>query len=240
MLRECRAVLETLSALFFPRHCAGCHGSVSAGWFCPQCLADIQPVPEPRCEVCSFPLSGAALDRFICANCQGREFHFDCAVAVLRSRGVLRDMIHRLKYGGEVWLIEPLGGYLAQGLSDKRLSDSHFDAIVPVPLHSLRRREREFNQSELLARDLSRRANLPFRDALLRQRNTVTQTHFDRLRRMQNLRDAFAMRQNVSVDGQTLLLVDDVFTTGSTLDECASTLLSAGAHSVCALTLARG
>lgn len=158
----------------------------------------------------------------------------------MQSRGIVRDLIHRFKYGGEVWVGALLADFLTQGLRDPRLKGRSFDAVVPVPLHPLRRREREFNQAEVLSRELARKNNLAFCEALERLRYTVTQTHFDRRRRMQNLRGAFGLRRNASVQGKDLLLVDDVLTTGSTLDECARVLLTAGARSVRALTVARG
>jgi competence protein ComFC len=239
MLSRCRAVLETLSGLFFPLHCAGCGKAIRSGWLCKACVDSLSFVRPPRCEVCSQPYSGA-LEAFVCANCRGRAFHFSCAVAVLQSRGVVRELIHRLKYAGEVWLASPLSDLLAQGLRDARLACCRFDALVPVPLHPLRKREREFNQAELLGRELSKRQEVPLWAALERVRYTVTQTHFNRRQRMQNLRDAFAVRRNVVLQGKNLLLIDDVLTTGSTLDECARTLLMAGARSVRALTVARG
>jgi competence protein ComFC len=150
----------------------------------------------------------------------------------MQSCGIVRDLIHRFKYGGEVWVGALLADFLTQGLRDPRLKGRSFDAVVPVPLHPLRRREREFNQAEVLSRELARKNNLAFCEALERLRYTVTQTHFDRRRRMQNLRDAFGLRRNVPVQGKDLLLVDDVLTTGSTLDECARVLLAAGARSV--------
>ena len=158
----------------------------------------------------------------------------------MQSRGILRVLIHRFKYGGEVWIGDLLSDFLKQGLRDPRLEGCAFDAVVPVPLHPLRRREREFNQAEVLSRALARKSNLAFCEALVRVRYTVTQTHFDRRRRMQNLRDAFKLSRNATVQGKDLLLVDDVLTTGSTLDECARVLLTAGARSVRALTVARG
>lgn len=197
------------------------------------------PVRPPRCEACSQPYSGL-LDSFVCANCRGRAFHFVCAVAVMQSRGIVRDLIHRFKYGGEVWLGSLLVDFLAQGLRDPRLRGHSFDTVVPVPLHPLRKREREFNQAEVLGRELARKNELAFCEALERLRYTVTQTHFDRRRRMQNLRNAFKVRRNATVQGKDVLLVDDVLTTGSTLDECARVLLAAGAQSVRALTVARG
>ena len=158
----------------------------------------------------------------------------------MQSRGVVRELIHRFKYGGETWLAGLLGEFLRQGLRDARLVGKSFDAVVPVPLHALRRREREFNQAEVLARDLARGQGWEFYDALQRIRYTVTQTHFDRRRRMKNLRNAFRVRRNATVEGKRLLLVDDVLTTGSTLDECARMLLGAGAEAIYALTVARG
>jgi ComF family protein len=234
-----RSLAETLRDLFFPAHCAGCGAAVDAGWFCPACTARIRRLPEPFCSVCSQPYAGT-MSQFVCINCRGRAFHFDCAVSVMHSRGVVRDLVHRLKYGGELWLGGILGEFLALGWDDPRLTRCPIDALVPVPLHPLRRREREFNQAEILARELGRRKHVPVLDALRRRRHTTTQTHFDRRRRMQNLRDAFELRQNAPVEGKHLLLVDDVLTTGSTLDECARVLLDAGAETVRALTVARG
>jgi len=158
----------------------------------------------------------------------------------MRSRGIVRDLVHRFKYGGELWIAGLLTDFLAQGLDDPRLRHCRFDAVVPVPLHPLRKREREFNQAEILADRLARKNNLTVLNALQRIRYTATQTHFDRRRRMENLRNAFDLRRGSVVLGQDLLLVDDVLTTGSTLDECARVLLEAGARSVRALTVARG
>jgi competence protein ComFC len=234
-----RLLLETLNGLFFPPHCAGCEVALRSGWLCKNCTDSLTPVTPPRCETCSQPYSGA-LEAFVCANCHGRDFHFVCAVAVMRSCGIVRDVVHRFKYGGELWIAGLLTDFLAQGLDDPRLRHCRFDAVVPVPLHPLRKREREFNQAEILADRLARKNNLTVLNALQRIRYTVTQTHFDRRRRMENLRNAFDLRRGSLVLGQDLLLVDDVLTTGSTLDECARVLLEAGARSVRALTVARG
>lgn len=235
-----RTGLETLRDLFYPPHCVGCGGAIAEKWFCAKCAEDVTPVEAPRCETCSEPFSGEIGGEFVCTNCRGRAFHFTHAVGVMRSRGVVRELIHRFKYNGEVWLAEPLEEFLEQGLADERLAGEKIDAIVPVPLHSLRKREREFNQAEILGKSLSRRNKIAYSEALERTRYTTTQTRMDREGRMQNLRDAFRLRQNAGVQGKQLLLVDDVFTTGSTLDECARVLLKGGAKSVRALTVARG
>jgi competence protein ComFC len=191
-----------------------------------------------RCEVCSqpFPASDASL---VCQNCAERNFHFVASLSPLRAHGAVREMVHRLKYNRERWLARPLAECMAEVGTDERLPLTRVDLLVPVPLHALRQREREFNQAELLARELGRRWQKPVRRLLRRRNYTETQTHFDRQVRMQNLRGAFVLAQNANCDSMNIVLVDDVFTTGSTLDECARTLLEGGAAAVWAVTAAR-
>ncbi len=199
----------------------------------------IERIRPPRCEICSQPYHGST-PTFTCPNCHGEGFSFDCAIAVVRSQGPVREMVHRLKYGKELWLGRVLAAWMLEGLGDPRLKGWTPDALVPVPLHPRRMREREFNQAEILCRELSRTSGIPVLTPLVRCRYTTTQTKLDRKGRRQNLRDAFIPGKNVDVMNMNLLLVDDVLTTGSTLDACAAVLLDAGASSVRALTAARG
>jgi len=160
-------------------------------------------------------------------------------VAIFRRRGWVSHLIAGFKYRDQLHLQTPLGLLLAEALEDDRLRSWDFDAIVPVPLHPRRRRERGFNQAEELARGLSEVAGRPVHNLLERCRATETQTHFDRKDRMENLRNAFRLRKNAVVKELRLLLVDDVLTTGSTLDECARVLRKAGAAEVRAAVVAR-
>src|SRR5690606_20104960 len=123
---------------------------------------------------------------------------------------------------------------------DPRLVSFRCDAIVPVPLHPSRRRWRQFNQAEALARLVGARRGIPVESALLRIRATGTQTQLDRRARIENLRNAFRIRQDAQMKGRSILLLDDVFTTGSTVEECARQLLAAGAARVRVVTIARG
>jgi ComF family protein len=125
-------------------------------------------------------------------------------------------------------------------MRDERITATPVDAIVPVPLHPARRRERGFNQAEALAKWVAKRTAIPVLDCIERRSYTLTQTQFDRSERMRNLRNAFALRKNSAVVGKNLVLLDDVLTTGSTLHECAVVLRKAGAESVRAITVARG
>jgi ComF family protein len=208
-------------------------------YLCASCSEKAPRIRAPFCATCSEPFSGAITDTFSCANCAHRSLHFEAAVAVYRSRGIVRRLVHQFKYGQQQHLRHPIAGWLWETLGDPRLRGRHFDAIVPVPLHPARERERGFNQAALLAELLSRRTGIPLRHALLRVRYTTTQTAYDRQERMENLKDAFCLRKNADVRGSRMLLVDDVLTTGSTLSECARVLKKGGTLSVHAATAAR-
>jgi ComF family protein len=197
-------------------------------------------IEPPFCKVCSEPFPGAISGPFTCSNCLGRDFHFTCAVSRYKSQGVVREFIHRFKYWREFQLRHPLASWAAEALEDDRIREQPVDALVPVPLFIARERYREFNQAAVLARLVGKRAGIPVCECLQRTRNTTSQLRHDRKRRMENLRNAFKMRHNKNVRGRHLVLMDDVLTTGSTLDECARVLLMAGAASVRAITVARG
>ena len=232
--------LRALASLFYPSLCAVCSEPVEASeYLCEACDRKAPRIKAPFCAKCSEPFPGGITETFSCANCAHRTLHFESAVSAFRSRGIVRKVVHEFKYGHHAHLRHPIADWLAETLEDPRLQGRRFDLLVPVPLHPARRRERGFNQAELLAELLSVRAAVPYRKALQRVRYTTTQTAFDRAERMENLHDAFRLRKNSDVRGLRVLLVDDILTTGSTLSECARVLKSAGAISVYAVTAAR-
>jgi len=158
---------------------------------------------------------------------------------MVMSRGAIRDLIHGLKYYRKSWNVTPLVQIVRMVFDDERLTDKPA-VLVPVPLHSLRVRERGYNQAELLARALGRVSGFPVVNMLRRTRPTTTQTHFDRAHRLKNLRGAFAVKTGISLPDEChIILVDDVFTTGATLDECARTLVNEGFPTPDAITIAR-
>jgi ComF family protein len=150
------------------------------------------------------------------------------------------EVIHRYKYYGALWF-EPFLANLLIREAAPVLQAQEWDLIVPVPLHPLKRREREFNQAERLARRLSRAADIPCDFRLLRRVVvTRTQTQLSRAERAANMAGAFRMRSGRVLDGQRIVLVDDVFTTGATTNACAKVLSDNGAGAVCVWTVARG
>ncbi|MGC9469650.1 MAG: ComF family protein [Anaerolineae bacterium] len=151
--------------------------------------------------------------------------------------GIVRDAIHALKYRGGQDVVEPLSSRMAESWHDRGLQS---DLLVPVPLHESREAERGYNQSALLARALAPRVGVPSEEALLfRVRRTASQTKLSQAERWHNVRDAFACVETYDLSNLSLTLVDDVATTGATLDACAVALLDRGARVVNAFTLAR-
>ena len=189
--------------------------------------------------MCSLPFYGLIDGPFTCPNCAQRRWHFKCAVACYLSRGVVRDLVHQFKYQRAHHLRHALGRWLGESLADPRLQNPPPDLLVPVPLHPAKLRKRQFNQSEILAHWVGQTHGFEVCNALKRTRHTPTQTHLSRRHRMENLRGAFALSKNPPVQNRHLILIDDVLTTGATLDACAHTLLRAGAASVRAATVAR-
>lgn len=232
--------LRAVASLFYPALCSICSAPILPNeYLCGTCEGKAPRIKPPFCVTCSEPFPGAITEAFSCANCAHRILHFEAAVAAYRSRGVVQKIIHEFKYGRALHLRYQVADWLEETLHDPRLDGRRFDAVIPVPLHPARKRERGFNQAELLAELLSARSGLKLRDSLERIRYTTTQTAFDRAERMENLRDAFRLRKKRDVRGLRVLLIDDVLTTGSTLSECARVLKVAGAISVHAATAAR-
>jgi competence protein ComFC len=208
-------------------------------YLCRGCEEKTTRIVPPFCARCTEPFEGAITGQFTCANCAHRTIHFDAAVAVYRSRGTVRGIIHDFKYSRQIYLRHLVARWLCAALDDARLRSHRFDVIVSVPLHPARERERGFNQASLLVELLAACVSIPSKPLLERIRYTTTQTALDRTKRMENLHNAFRLRKNANVRGLRVLLIDDVLATGSTLNECAWILKSAAAISVHAVTAAR-
>lgn len=200
----------------------------------------------PFCDRCGEAFPGQIDDTFVCPNCSSLKLSFELArPALVRDERTL-DMIHRLKYGREIHLAPELGRLAAEAFADPRLQIALEQKwpLVPVPLHRSRLRERHFNQAEEIGRSISPLTGLLVLDALKRLRDTGHQTSLSRAQRLENLRGAFAVTPAgsrwIGKAHAGAILVDDVFTTGSTLNECAKVLRKAGFRQVVAVTVMRG
>lgn len=203
---------------------------------CAACLPKPQPLlAEYACRECGMPfLNSFPLDEHgRCALCRAGLTGFDAAYSFGSFEGELRELIHLFKYGRVRTLARPLGDLLALALP----RSERFDVVVPMPMHWLRRWRRGFNQADLLARTISKRASVPVRRVVRRAKWTPPQAGLTNAVRRENVKRAFRVTR--SVEGLRILLVDDVLTTGATAGACAAALKRAGAARVAVLTVAR-
>lgn len=221
----------SLLDLLFPKRCVSC-GKFGA-YICSECFSKIEFVDKPVCPYCERPaFSGRAHPGCL------KKYGLDGLVVVCRYRGPVRAAIVKIKYKW-VWDIEKvLVDLIAENLW--KFDFPKDAALVPVPLYPRRKRWRGFNQAELLARDLSKRFKHPFVDLLVRKKATRPQVELASEARKKNVLGAFALRPSQHPKGKSYILVDDVFTTGATMSECAKVLKRAGADEVWAMAVALG
>jgi ComF family protein len=212
---------------------------------CSGCLGRIPFVRSPYCQLCGRPLRGARTDTVgvavrdtvVCRDCASGGRFFTLARAVGVYDGVLKDFVHAIKFHGRRELVEGIGVLMARvAAREKAMRTSQL--LVPVPLHPKRLAERGYNQAELLARTVGSCLGLPTRTALARSILTGEQNKLGRRQRHDNLRGAFVVPHPIEVAGKSILLVDDVITTGATANECSRALLRAGAATVRVLAAA--
>lgn len=207
--------------------------------FCDACRADMHPIMSPLCPICGTPFPSKTQDDHPCGECLNTKPLYDTLNAPYVYQGTVLNAIYGLKYRGKTFLASALGPLLAQ-FAEKRFSDIHIDITMPVPLHKKRLRERGFNQSLLLARHVAEALAVELDFLSLRRiKYTLPQTGLTRKERRQNIRRAFQLENASKIRDTSLLLVDDVATTGSTLNACAHVLKRAGARKIYCLTLAR-
>lgn len=237
------AFFHSLFSVLFPDCCRICQEPLERWTRAPVCETCLEGLVALRpaaglCRLCGTPRQAVAGE--LCGRCVAGEYDFDQARSFGAYDGVLRELVHLLKYARMRPLARPLGRRLAEGFS-REWKPEDFDAIVAVPLSAARLRDRAYNQAELLARELARLSGIPYLGgACCRVRATPSQTGLTRAQRLENLRGAFAAGPRAAqLAGKRILLIDDVFTTGATLTVCAQALRRAGARRVCALTLAR-
>jgi competence protein ComFC len=235
--------LEAGLALMYPPVCQICdeeRALPKEGYVCAGCRSQVKFIEPPFCERCGLPYDGEITTPFECANCRDQKLYFRFARSAARAAGTMLEVIHRYKYQRALWF-EP---FLAEVFVQKaapELALRKWDLIVPVPLFPTKEREREFNQAERLARCLGRATGIRMNEELLRRvEPTSTQTLLTREQRARNVRRAFSMSKGQKLAGQSVILVDDVLTTGATTSACARVLRKAGATDVCVWTVARG
>ena len=240
-----RKALDALAAVVFPAPCRICGEALASASripICEACLNSFERIGAPICSRCGRPFVSpiaAEASQPLCRLCRAGKYSFDCARSFAQYNEQLTAAILLLKYEE----IHSLGRWFAAQLTKVLASNEDFmraDVVVPVPLHPDRLRERGYNQAELIAGPLARRLNLKLGAYLLvRTLPRPPRLHLSRRERWESVRGAYAINKGVRVDNLRILLVDDVMTTGATLDVCAKALKGAGAAEVFGLTVGR-
>ena len=234
--------LNDVGDVIFPPQCLGCgeiFHPLTRQVFCPVCKEKIKFITDNLCPVCGTTFSDSPAKSHLCGNCMENKTYFSCARAVVSYETIILNAIHQFKYGNNI----SVGALLASFMADFSFPDVDFtdySLIIPVPLHIKRLRQRGFNQSLILAQALAKKWQIPVNFSLLkRHKFTLTQTGLNKTERKQNIKGVFEVSNKKKIAGKNVILVDDVYTTGATINECAKTLIKAGAQKVTVLTLAR-
>lgn len=241
------SLLHGFLELFFPPQCLLCGKFLRPGSpgdppleadLCPDCRSDFHPLPETHCLCCGRPFKTTLPSVHTCAQCRKKTPLYDQALSAGLYKDSLRAAVHRFKYTGRTELARPLAAFMAEHLGPP-FFPPQADLILPVPLHHRRLRQRGFNQALLLTRALFQEWKKKIRhDLLLRTRWTEPQVNLKGPDRLRNVRRAFAVSASMAVKNRSIMIVDDVYTTGATANECAKVLKKAGASEVLVLTLA--
>ncbi len=235
-----KRVLTGLADLVFPPRCLTCDAILENNpFFCSVCSAKTSFIQPPLCPRCGIPFESTEGDSHLCGDCLTSKPTFSVARAVGRYENTLLEAIHRFKYDRKIYTGEVLGKLMAE-FAYPAFNISDYSLIMPVPLHAGRLRERGFNQAVILAKEISKKYHLPLDFlSLTRHIYTEPQINLGKKDREANVKGVFSVADHGRITGQRIILVDDVFTSGSTVRECARILMKNKAESVAILTLAR-
>jgi len=241
-------IKEGLLNLIFPLDCKICERPIreSKGYsICGKCFKTIELIDKPHCVKCGKPFL-ISTDLFkrdreiLCSDCKRRKYSFEFARSVGIYLGVLKECIHLFKYYGEEKLTEPLGELLIDYLAKNQEFEKKVDLIIPVPLHKNDLKRRGFNQSVLLGRVIGNYFSIPLKEeVLIKKKLTPSQVNLSKKEREKNILRAFSIERTEEIKDKNILILDDIFTTGSTVEECAKELMKAHANNIFVLTLAR-
>jgi len=234
-------LLSGLRDLIYPDCCLICKNKLNQEHnpVCANCLRKIEMNLPPFCADCGRHLDQESIARNICRNCKNNKFHFDKAFSPCIYTGAIKKLIHEFKYKYKDYLGEYFSSLMNDFIRTYNLPIEHLDYIVPIPLYKSRLREREFNQSQVLASLIAKEfGKKELSGILIRNKANKTQAGLNFKQRQQNVLDCFCVSDPQIIKDTDLLLIDDVLTTAATSDEAAKCLKNAGAKTVILLTLA--
>ncbi len=239
-----KTYIESFLELIYPEKntCFFCNAydeSIGEKYICSDCQSLIKKNTPPSCSKCSKPIDFSSSTN-LCPDCSSYENHFEMSKSPFIYEGIIKNGIYNFKYYNKPYFYKFFGNCLIHYMTS--IDYINFDYILSVPLHKSKMQKRGYNQSELLARYIAKKLSIPFVDALKRNKQTLKQSEQTKQERKKNLKNAFSIKQskkNERIKKRTVLLVDDVYTTGSTADECSKALVDYGVEKVYVITIAR-
>jgi len=233
---------KNLLEFIWPRFCINCKKKlqINQAIFCKDCINRINYIHFPYCNICGDPVDGDVRQSYTCHYCNHRRPHFSMARSAIRFDAIAKKAIYELKYNKETYVGKNLAELAVQTV-EQEYKNVIFDYITYIPLHKRRVRQRTFNQSKVIAQYIAKMLQVNMApDLLIRSKYTNTQTLLNFQQRKKNISGAFKATNIPKLENKTILLVDDVMTTGATVNECSKTLKKAGALNVYVITVARG
>lgn len=224
-------------AVFFPAFCVGCNNEMPPGdnWICSDCNRAILPVNMQICPSCKKITNSGRY----CQKCKKDKYLKGVVCAIYYEEGPAREMVHNFKYNGVTSLGENLANFMANSLTKNQLIITN-SYLTFVPLHYRRKAQRGYNQAEILARLIGQKTGLKVLDLLKKIKITPRQAQLSGAKRRKNLSGVFVLKKGIDIKNKKIIIIDDVMTTGSTLEECARILRGNGAKEVWGLVVARG
>ena len=235
-----REHFEKFLSIIFPTKCPICSSIIRSGsHLCFKCWGEVDFISDPACKKCSYPFEFDIGVDSLCGSCIENEHYFDSAMSVMRYGDSSKKIIHKLKYSDKAHLAKNIARLMHAKIQSK-IGD--IDLIIPVPMHRRKIRKRLYNQSALIASHLSKISNIAsMPNCLIKTRHHVPQTGLCSHLRKDNVKNSFSVNKNhfSEIHNKNILLVDDVYTTGSTVDECSKVLKQSYCNKVKVITLAR-
>lgn len=213
--------------------------SIDDSYICKSCFSKLERIEEPVCKICNKSLRNNP-DLIVCNECIREKRSFEMSRSLFNYKGTVKKIIHDYKYCNKTYYYKLFSYLLIQYMKERRFIN--FDYITAIPLHKIKQRKRGFNQSELLAKQVGKYFKISYISFLKRNNNTEKQSNLSRYARQKNLQNVFDMADNKVlglISGADILIIDDIFTTGTTVNECSKILKEHGANRVFVMTLAR-
>ncbi len=241
MLKFFKRLGDILLHIIFPRTCFCCGHDIkrkNQALLCPTCTKNLKVPGELICKRCGLPLKSGGAHCFNCRGSKAAKYKCSFIRSALIFNEPSRALVHAFKYEKFSSIAKFFAPLMYKTYKE---NPPYFEAeiMVPIPIHKSRLRKRGFNQALLLSKELSKYNNIPTEDILIRKHKTKSQTKLNKIERKENIKEAFEIKKDYKVKGKAIILIDDVCTTGATLEECARVLKKAGAREVLALTALR-